>query len=56
MKFACSLLLALSFVLPNAVWAQDANSNDDIVTNTRNDLLMVAGGGVVGAVLGLSTL
>lgn len=56
MKFAYSLLIALSFVLPHSAWAQDANSNDDIVANTQNDLLMVAGGGVVGAVLGLSTL
>jgi hypothetical protein len=56
MKFACSLLLVLSFVLPHAASAQDANSNEDLVENTRNDLLMVAGGGVVGAVLGLSTL
>jgi len=56
MKFACSLLLTLAFVLPHSAWAQDANSNEDIVESTRNDLLMVAGGGVVGAVLGLSTL
>lgn len=56
MKLACSLLIALSFVLPRSAWAQDASSNEDIVESTRNDLLMVAGGGVVGAVLGLSTL
>ena len=55
MKFACSLLIALSFILPHSAWAQAA-SNDDLVESTRNDLLMVAGGGVVGAVLGLSTL
>jgi len=55
MKFACSLLIALSFILPHSAWAQAA-SNDDLVESTRNDLLMVAGGGVAGAVLGLSTL
>ena len=56
MKFACSLLLALCFVIPRGAWAQDAAGGDDVVESTRNDLLMVAGGGVVGAVLGLSTL
>ncbi|MES2527513.1 MAG: hypothetical protein V4598_10515 [Bdellovibrionota bacterium] len=53
MKKIFSLLLA--FQLLNAVaFAQD--SEDDIVKNTQNDILFVAGAGAAGAVLGLSTL
>src|SRR5690606_32175938 len=56
MKLACSLLLALVFVLPRGAFAQDAQSDDNIVASTQNDILLVAGAGVGGAILGLSTL
>ncbi|MFP5457478.1 MAG: hypothetical protein ACLGG7_01995 [Bacteriovoracia bacterium] len=55
MKLWIALLLTLSFIAPKQVWAQAA-SEDDIVANTQNDLMLVAGAGVGGAVLGLSTL
>lgn len=54
MKLACSLLLALTFLMPRAAVAQD--SNDDIVASTQGDIMLVAAAGVGGAVIGLSTL
>lgn len=57
MKFACTSLLVLSLLLPHAGFAQDnTSSEDDLVKSTQSDLMMVAGGGIAGAVLGLSTL
>lgn len=55
MKLWIALLLTLSFIAPNKAWAQVAGE-DDIVANTQSDLLLVAGAGAGGAVLGLSTL
>lgn len=55
MKLACSLLLALSFLLPSLAMAQDAQS-EDIIANTQSDIILVGAAGVGGAVLGLSTL
>ncbi len=56
MKLACSLLLALTFILPSRGFAQDAQSSDDIVASTQNDILLVGAAGLGGAVIGLSTL
>lgn len=50
-----SLTLILSFLsLPSL--AQDAASNEEFLEESKNDLLMVVGGGLGGAILGLSTL
>ena len=55
MKKIISLLLA--FQLMTAVaFAQESNEDDDIVKNTQNDILLIAGAGAAGAILGLSTL
>ncbi len=55
MKKIISLLLA--FQLMTAVaFAQEGNEDDDIVKNTQNDILLIAGAGAAGAILGLSTL
>lgn len=53
MKKILSFLLAFH-VLAGVASAQ--NREDDIIKNTQNDILIVAGAGVAGAVLGLSTL
>lgn len=37
-------------------YAQAGNEMDDLVQGTKSDLLVVVGGGLAGAVLGLSTL
>lgn len=58
MNICFSLLLAVLLVSPRS-WAQDASSDrpsEDILENTQSDLLMVAGAGGAGAILGLSTL
>lgn len=52
MKLIITFLLTSSLLLP---WAAHAEG-DDVITNTRNDLLLVAAAGAGGAVLGLSTL
>lgn len=53
MKKILSTLLALT--LSATAFAQ-GSSEDDIIKNTQNDILLVAGAGAAGAVLGLSTL
>lgn len=53
MKKILSLLLALT-VSATTGFAQE--NEDDIIKNTQNDILLVAGAGAAGAVLGLSTL
>lgn len=53
MKKIICLLLALQFVLLSPAFAQ---SDDDIIKNTQNDLMLVVGAGAAGAILGLSTL
>ncbi len=55
MKKVLSLFLALQLMTAVAL-AQDNSDADDIVKNTQNDILFIAGAGAAGAVLGLSTL
>lgn len=52
MKKILSVLLALH--LSTVAFAQE--NEDDIIKNTQNDILLVAGAGAAGAILGLSTL
>lgn len=56
MKVLLSLVLTLSLLSPSLVWAQAAAGEEDIVANTQNDIMLIAGAGVGGAILGLSTL
>lgn len=49
-----ALILLTSFCLP--AFAQDEKAANQLVDNTKNDLLLVIGGGLAGAILGLSTL
>jgi hypothetical protein len=44
------------FCFSTAVFAQKNKEMEELVEGTKNDLLMVIGGGLAGAVLGLSTL
>ncbi len=55
MKKILSLLLAFQ-LLTAVAFAQESSEDDDIVKNTQNDILLVAGAGAAGAILGLSTL
>ncbi len=55
MKKIISLLLAFQ-LLTAVAFAQEGNEDDDIVKNTQNDILFVAGAGAAGAIIGLSTL
>jgi hypothetical protein len=52
MKGLFSSLLILSLLTPVVCWAEA----DELVENTKDDLMVVAGAGLGGAVLGLSTL
>lgn len=52
MKKILSLTLAL--LLSTVAFGQE--NEDDIIKNTQNDILLVAGAGAAGAILGLSTL
>ncbi len=54
MKKILSLLIA--FQLMTAVAFAQEESEDDIIKNTQNDIILVAGAGAGGALLGLSTL
>lgn len=54
MKKLLSLLLCLQFFLLTPAIAQA--DDDDFVKNTQADLMIVAGAGIGGAILGLSTL
>lgn len=58
MKKIVVLFLALQIILVSVAHAQDAaaGGGDDPFKNTRNDILTVAGAGIGGAILGLSTL
>ncbi len=54
-KLICALLsLSLLATAVNPAFAQE--SEDDIIKNTQNDIMIVAAAGAGGAVLGLSTL
>ncbi len=55
MKKIISLFLAFQ-LLTAVAFAQEGNEDDDIVKNTQNDILFVAGAGAAGAIIGLSTL
>lgn len=54
-KWLCVFLIFQLMTL-NVALAQEETAEDDIIKNTQNDILIVAGAGVGGAVLGLSTL
>jgi len=47
------IALILSILLSSGALAQ---SNDDLLKNTQTDLMIVAGAGAAGAIIGLSTL
>jgi hypothetical protein len=50
-------IMVLSFCLiSHNIYAQENGDLDSLVTDTKTDLLTVVGGGLAGAVLGLSTL
>ncbi len=53
-KWIC-VLLVLQLISLNVAMAQE-NSEDDVLKNTQNDIFLVAGAGLGGAILGLSTL
>lgn len=56
MKKWISALIIFQLLTLNVVMAQEEGAEDDLVKNTQNDIMIVAGAGVAGAVLGLSTL
>lgn len=53
MKKILTLMLAFQFIFASAAFAQ---TEDDFVKSTQNDLMLVAGSGAAGAIIGLSTL
>lgn len=54
-KLICALLsLSLVATAVNPAFAQE--SEDDLIKNTQNDIMLIAAAGAGGAVLGLSTL
>lgn len=55
MKKIIALLIAFQLMSVSA-FAQGTSEDDDLIKNTQNDILLVAGAGAAGAVLGLSTL
>ncbi len=55
MKKIISILLAFQ-LLTAVAFAQEESETDDVIKNTQNDILLVAGAGAAGAVIGLSTL
>ncbi len=55
MKKIFTLLLSLNLFLGTA-GVSLAQAEDDLIKSTQNDILMVAGAGAAGAILGLSTL
>jgi hypothetical protein len=54
-KLSIVFLLNIIITPVNKAYSQDENL-DALVSDTKNDLMMVVGGGLAGAVLGLSTL
>ncbi|MBC76431.1 MAG: hypothetical protein CME64_10490 [Halobacteriovoraceae bacterium] len=54
--FKIFLSLSLLFSVTGNALAQSAGDVDELVTESKNDLLVVVGGGLAGAILGLSTL
>lgn len=55
MKKIFSLFLSLSLFFVTA-GASLARAEDDLIKNTQTDIMLVAGAGAAGAILGLSTL
>ena len=53
MKKLLTLLIALQFLFVSTSFAQ---SDDDLMKNTWNDIYIVVGAGAAGGILGLSTL
>jgi hypothetical protein len=53
MKFIFAVLI---LVLSLNTYSEDKSPVDEIVDESKNDLMVVIGGGIAGAVLGLSTL
>lgn len=53
MKFIFSFLV---LTLSLATYSADSSPVDQLVNESKSDLLIVAGGGLAGAILGLSTL
>lgn len=53
MKFIFSLLV---LTLSLSTYSADSSPVDELVNKSKSDLLIVAGGGLAGAILGLSTL
>ncbi|MFT6631360.1 MAG: hypothetical protein ACJAS4_001309 [Bacteriovoracaceae bacterium] len=49
------ILISAIMYIPQDAYSQDENL-DGLVGDTKNDLMVVVGGGLAGAVLGLSTL
>ncbi len=58
LKYAKKYLgfLLITLFMSNSVLAQNNEDLDSLVSDTKNDLLVVVGGGLAGAILGLSTL
>ncbi len=56
MKLFKILLVSIAFINITAGRSAQAQDIDGLVSDTKNDLLVVVGGGLAGAVLGLSTL
>lgn len=55
MKFI-KVLMLLSIIMNTINSSALAQNTDELVDDTKNDILVVIGGGLAGAVLGLSTL
>ena len=53
MKFIFSILV---LTLSLSTYSADNSPVDELVKESKNDLMIVAGGGLAGAILGLSTL
>ncbi|MEX0798799.1 MAG: hypothetical protein WD025_05115 [Bacteriovoracaceae bacterium] len=54
-KTVLSLILLFN-VAASSAYAQDKGDVDELVSESKNDLLVVVSGGLAGAILGLSTL
>lgn len=55
-KWICALLVFQLLTLNVVLAQEEAAAEDDVLKNTQNDILIVAGAGAGGAILGLSTL
>lgn len=55
-KILFSIIVTVCLILPSHVAAQDKEGADQILADTKADMITVVGVGLAGAVLGLSTL